>query len=202
MAPGADKYSRMVAWLKILLPLLALAVLGTVFLINSDDSYDSGFTFSKADLETLESGSFLSQSKVDGVTSKGEPFQLIAALITPDSDNPNLVTISDLSGSFDFLSGGWLKLEAESAVMDIGAQTVVFEHGGQMESSDGNVATVSTMLVHLASGEISGTGAVASGPLGEISADSFRIEADEAENRVLWFENNVRMRYDLQNEGE
>lgn len=202
MARGADSYSRMVAWLKILLPLLALGVLGTVFLINSDNSYDSGFTFSQADLDTLQSGSFLSQPQIDGVTSKGEPFHLIAALISPDMANQNLVTITSLSGSFVFLSGGWVKLEAETALMDIGAQTVVFENGGQMESSDGNIAQVGAMLVHLDTGEISGTEIDASGPLGNISADRFRIDADETENRVLWFENNVRMRYDLQNEGE
>jgi len=202
MARGVDTYSRMVAWLKILLPLLALAVLGTVFLVNSDNSFDSGFTFSKADLDTLEAGSFLAQPQIDGVTAKGEPFHLTAELITPKADDQNLVTITALSGNFAFVSGGWITLEADTALMDIGAQTLVFENGGRMESSDGSVAQVDTLLVFLTSGEINGSGIEANGPLGTISADSYRIDATEGENRVLWFENNVRMRYDLQKESE
>ena len=202
MARGHGTYSRVVAWLKIVLPLLALIVMGTVFLINSDDSFDTGFTFSEGDLNTLDAGSFLNQPQIDGTTDKGEPFHLIADRISPQEGNQNLVTVSALSGNFTFLSGEWVKLTANEAIMDIKAQTMLFNSGGRIETSDGNTAEIGSLLIHMTNGNMSGTDINANGPLGQISADQFRIDANETENRMLWFENNVMMRYDLRNEGE
>jgi len=50
-------------------------------------------------------------------------------------------------------------------------------------------------------GEMEGGAIVADGPIGHISADDFRIEANGSENRVLWFENNVKVVYALNEEG-
>ncbi len=202
MAGRRNPYSRMVVWLKILLPLIALVVLGTVFLFNSKDTYEIGFTFSRADLDSLEKGSFLKNPQINGVTTKGEPFHLLADEIKPLDDSTNLIVITNMRTEFRFSSGAWAKVTASSALMDVAAQTVWFESGGQMETSDGNMAEVKTMHLLMALGELQGTGIVADGPLGQISAENFRIESNGTENRVLWFENNVRMRYDLQNESE
>jgi len=202
MARSHSAYSRMVAWLKILLPLIALGLLGTVFLFNSKDGFEIGFTFSRADIETLEKGSFIKNPQINGITKKGEPFHLIADEIRPlDSDN-SLVVITNLDLEFRFNSGAWAKVTSSSALMDVAAQTVWFETGGQLKTSDGNVAVVDTLHLLMAAGELQGSGIVADGPLGRVSADNFRIESNDGENRVLWFENNVRMRYDLQNESE
>ncbi|NOR63181.1 MAG: hypothetical protein GQ535_11905 [Rhodobacteraceae bacterium] len=200
MASARNSYSRMVAWLKILLPLIALGVLGTVFLFNSEDSFEAGFTFSRADIESLESGSFIKNPQVNGITKKGEPFYLLADEIRPmDSDN-SLFVITNLDVEFRFSADTWAKVTSGSALMDVSAQTVWFESGGQLQTSDGNVAVVDTLHLLMASGELQGSGIVADGPLGRVSADNFRVESNDGENRVLWFENNVRMRYDLQNE--
>lgn len=202
MASARNSYSRMVAWFKILLPLIALGVLSTVFLFNSEDSFEVGFTFSRADIETLEKGSFIKNPQINGITKKGEPFHLLADEIRPlDTDN-SLVVITNLDVEFQFSADTWAKVTSASALMDVNAQTVWFETGGQLETSDGNVAVVNTMHLLMASGELQGSGIVADGPLGQVSAENFRIESSEGENRVLWFENNVRMRYDLQNESE
>ena len=200
MALSHSSYSRMVAWLKILLPLIALGVLGTVFLFNSEEGFAPGFTFSRTDIETLEKGSFIKNPQVNGITKKGEPFHLLADEIRPmDSDN-SLFVITNLNVEFRFTASTWAKVSAGSALMDVAAQTVWFESGGRLETSDGNAAVVDTLHLLMASGELQGSGIVANGPLGQVSAENFRIESSEDENRVLWFENNVRVRYDLQNE--
>jgi len=200
MASTRNSYSRMVAWLKILLPLIALGVLGTVFLFNSKDSFAPGCTFSRADIQSLESGSFIKNPQVNGITKKGEPFHLLADEIRPMDSSNSLFVITNLDVEFQFTQGAWAKVSASSALMDVSAQTVWFESGGRLETSDGNVATVDTLHLLMASGELQGSGIVAEGPLGRVSAENFRIESNDGENRVLWFENNVRMRYELQNE--
>ncbi len=202
MARSHSSYSGMVAWLKILLPLIALGLLGTVFLFNNKDTFEIGFTFSRADLDSLEKGSFLKNPQINGITAKGEPFHVLADEIKPLDDSTNLVVITNMRTEFRFNSGAWAKVTASAALMDVAAQTVWFENGGRLETSDGNVAQVETLHLLMALGELQGTGIVANGPLGQVSAENFRIESNGTENRVLWFENNVRMQYDLQNESE
>lgn len=202
MARSHNSYSRMISWLKILLPLIALGVLGTVFLFNSEDSFEAGFTFSRADIETLGKGSYIKNPQINGMTQKGEPFHLLADEIRPLETDNSLVVITNLNVEFRFSSDIWAKVTSNSALMDVSAQTVWFETGGQLETSDGNVAIVDTLHLLMAAGELQGSGIVANGPLGQVSADNFRIESNDGENRVLWFENNVRMHYDLQNGSE
>lgn len=199
MASRHRRYSRMVALLKILLPLIALGVLGTVFLVNKKESFDAGFTFSRADIATLEKGSFIKNPTVNGITRRGEPFHLLADEIRPQNADSSLVVITNMAVEFRFTSGAWAKVTSPSALMDIKAQTLWFETGGTLETSDGNKAEVKTLHLLMASGEVQGTGIVADGPLGRISAENFRIESNDSENRVLWFENSVRMLYELQN---
>jgi len=196
MARSRDTYSRFVAWLKILLPLIALAVLGTVFLFTSENSIETGFTFSRADMALLEAGSFIKNPQIEGQTTKGEPFFLKAEEVRPRDGNASLLDVTGLNGAFSFESGGAVKIDATEALIDMQAQTVLFESGGHIETSDGNIAEFSTMLVNLNTGDLGGTKIEANGPLGQISADRFRIESNADENHVLWFENNVRMLYD------
>lgn len=201
MARGHGTYSKVVTWLKILLPLLALAVLGTVFLFNSNDGFEAGFSFSQADLDTLENGSSLNRPQIDGITEKGEPFQVIAEKITSVDGDQNEVMVTALAGRFSFATGAWAKLRADTAHLSVASQILMLENGGELEISDGNIATVRRLEVQLSTGEMQGEGIVANGPLGRISAENFRIEAGEGENRVLWFENQVKMVYIFENEG-
>jgi lipopolysaccharide export system protein LptC len=192
----------MVAWLKILLPLIALGVLGTVFLFNGKENFEPRFTFSRADIETLEEGSFIKKPQINGITQNGEPFHLLADEIRPLAADSALVVITNLDLEFRFSNEAWAKITTSSALMDVAAQTVWFESGGQLETSDGNMAEVETLHLLMISGELQGTGIVADGPLGQVSAENFRIESNSSENRVLWFENNVRMLYDPKSERE
>ncbi len=202
MAKRHSSYSRMVSWLKILLPLIALGVLGTVFLFNGKESFEPRFTFSRADIETLEKGSFIKSPQINGITQKGEPFHLLADEIRPLETDSALVVITNLDLEFRFNNDAWAKITTSSALMDVAAQTVWFENGGQLETSDGNMAEVETLHLLMISGELQGSGIVADGPLGRVSAENFRIESNGSENRVLWFENNVRMLYDPKSERE
>jgi lipopolysaccharide export system protein LptC len=197
MARGYGTYSRFVALFKILLPLVALVVLGTVFLFTSENTIESGLTFSRADVANLEAGNFIRNPQIDGQTTSGAPFFLTADEIKRQDDDENLLKVTALKGVFHDSTGGTVHIASKTAIIDMLAQTVVFNEGGEIVTSDGNMAEVKTLIVNLATGELSGTGIEADGPLGHISADDFRIESKDGENHVLWFENNVRMLYDL-----
>ena len=49
--PGV--YSRWVGILKIVLPLIAVGLLSTVFLVQKEDAFEGGLVFTKVDIATL-----------------------------------------------------------------------------------------------------------------------------------------------------
>jgi len=196
MAMKHHNYSRLVGFMKIALPLVALGVLGTVFLITTDDGFDPGFTFSQAEFDALERGNFLANPRINGKTENGDIFSLIADSIAPQSSDLKLIFAVNLTSNFDFASGEQAEIIAESAIIDMVEQLLIFDTGADISTSDGYEGTVKTLTADLQTGNIYGTMIVTDGPLGHISADLFRISnvvTGSDENRVLSFEKSVKV---------
>lgn len=189
-------YTRVVSTLKIVLPLVALGVLSTVFLITADDGFDPVFTFSEADFEALEEGNGLTSPRVSGKTDKGESFNLTADRVEPQSGNLQILIATNMVARIASESGKSVEITSEIALMDLTENMLHLSLGGQLATSDGYFAQIDSMLANLKTGEITGEMIRADGEIGDISADNFRIivdSTDNAENQVLWFENNVKV---------
>lgn len=189
-------YTRVVSTLKIVLPLVALGVLSTVFLITADDGFDPVFTFSEADFEALEEGNGLTSPRVSGKTDNGEVFNLTADRVEPQSGNIQILIATNMVARIASESGKSVEITSEIALMDLTENMLHLSLGGQLATSDGYFAQIDSMLANLKTGEITGEMIRADGEIGDISADNFRIivdSTDNAENQVLWFENNVKV---------
>ncbi len=189
-------YTRVVSTLKIILPLIALVLLGTVFLITPDDGFDTGFSFTQADFDALEEGNGLTNPRITGKTAKGQTFNLTAARISPQAGDIKLLIATDLAARLDAGDGRVARIDSEVAMLDLTENTLSLSLGGHLRTSEGYDAQVETLYVDLNSGDITGGRIRATGKLGEISADSYRIlvnSGENGENRMLWFENNVRV---------
>ncbi len=196
MAMKHHTYTKLIGVLKIILPLLALGVLGTVFLITSDDGFDPGFTFSQAEFDALESGSFLDNPQINGRTGKGGIFSLTADRIEPETNQLKHITAINLTSLFEFPSGESAKIIADTALIDNEAQLLIFTDGAHITTSDGYEGVLRTLTANLRNGEISGEMIEVDGPLGHISAEIFHISSvvkGSRENRVLSFEKAVRV---------
>lgn len=199
MAMKHHTYTRMIGLLKIILPLMALAVLGTVFLITKEDGFDPGFTFSQAEFDALESGSFLDNPQINGKTADGDIFSLNAERIEPESQDLQRIIASNLVSNFDFTSGISVEIIADTAEILMGEQLLVFPDGARIITSDGYDGTLKALTANLETGYISGEMIEADGPLGHISAEIFRISsvgAGSNGNRVLSFEKSVKVTLD------
>lgn len=196
MAMKHHTYTRMIGILKISLPLLALAVLGTVFLITNDDGFDPGFTFSQAEFDALESGSFLDNPQINGKTENGDIFSLTASRIEPKTPEMLLIIATDLVSNFDFADGNSAEIIADKAEIRTEEQLLVFPDGARIITSDGYDGTLKTLTANLENGHITGEMIEAVGPLGYVSAEFFQISsvgAGSNENRVLSFEKSVKV---------
>ncbi len=199
MAMKHHTYTRMIGILKISLPLMALAVLGTVFLITKDDGFDPGFTFSQAEFDALESGSYLDNPQINGKTENGDVFSLTAERIEPETRELQRIIAINLVSNFEFASGVSAEIIADTAEILMGGKLLVFPDGARIITSDGYDGTLETLTANLETGQISGEMIKADGPLGHISAEIFHISSvgdGSSENRVLRFEKAVKVTLD------
>ncbi|MEX0971291.1 MAG: hypothetical protein WD046_12685 [Paracoccaceae bacterium] len=188
------RYSKFVARIKVLLPLLALVILSTVFLLGDGRRLDRALTFSDADFEALGQTDVLARARFAGATVNGDYLSFSTLRLAPDPSRENVLLFDKLSGSIQFADGQEATLLATVAEFFVSDNRIVMPDGGAITTSQGYRGRTETMQAALTGGDISGTGLDGSGPLGEITAGSFEIRESATENRVLWFGQGVRLK--------
>ena len=101
----AGLYSRVVAVLKVGLPLVAVGLLASLFLVQTDDRIGGGVVFSPGDVEALGSGLRISNPTFTGTTRGEDRFRFTAELVEPDAAPPERAAITALAGTLDLHNG-------------------------------------------------------------------------------------------------
>lgn len=192
-------YSRFVTITKVVLPLIAIGLLGTVFLFTNDDSLEGGFTFSQTDLAALESGMRIDKPRMFGSNPKGDLYNFVADALLPDSLDPSLIEALRLSGEIKYQTGEVIQITADKAEFMLEGNQIRLSGGMLVVTSDGSRISGEGLLAELDSGKLTSDGAVtASGPLGNIQAGNFRVELvgeEDEEKQMIWFENGVMLSF-------
>lgn len=199
MGLGNDGYTRFVTVTKVVLPLIAIGLLGTVFLFTNDDSLEGGFSFTKADLDTLESGMRIEKPRMFGSNPNGDLYNFVADVLLPDSLTPSLVEAQRISGEIQYQTGGSVQLTADKAEFMLEGNQIRLSGSMLVVMSDGTRVKGEGLLAELDSGKLTSNGAIsATSPLGDIQAGNFRVElvgVDDEEKQMIWFENGVMLSF-------
>ena len=188
-------YSRVVAWMKVLLPLGAVAVIAALFL-SAQKSGDLSDIFTAEELVTLGAGLRLDNPRFAGVTEEGEPYAIRADWALPDSAMPRLVDLERPSAEIELKDGRTIAASAASGRMRREEKTLVLKGGVVLDTSDGYRVESDLIEIDLDAKTANGPGPViGTGPRGEIQAGSFRASAgkDGERDGKIWFENRVRL---------
>lgn len=199
MGLGIGGYSRFISITKVVLPLIAIGLLGTVFLFTKDDSLEGGFNFSQADLDTLESGMRIVKPRLFGSNPNGDLYNFVADALLPDSLTPSMVEAQRISGEIRYQTGEIVQLTADKAEFMLDGNQIRLSGGMLVVMSDGSRVTGEGLLAELDTGKLISNGSVsATGPLGSIQAGNFRVELvgeDDEEKQMIWFENGVMLSF-------
>jgi len=188
-------YSRIVTWMKVLLPLAAVAVISALFLSAQKQS-DLSEIFTAEELVTLGAGLRLDNPRFAGVTENGEPFAIRADWALPDSAMPRIIDLERPEGEIEMSDGRTIAARSATGRMQRKQKILVLEGGVVLDTSDGYHAETEYMEIDLGAETAMSPGPISgSGPAGQIDAGSFRATtgADGAGGRTIWFENKVRL---------
>ncbi len=198
MAARDNSYSRLVFWLKILLPLAALAILSTMFLIARTIDPSRAIPFAKVDVARLARDSTLGKPHYTGVTASGGAVNVTAAEAMPEPGNPGRALATDVAGRL---------VERDGSVTTLRSDHGKIDNPGNLISFDGNVQIATSQNYHLAAPHMEAAldnsralatgGVTATAPFGQITADRLRITAQPKNpgDYLLVFKGNVKLVY-------
>jgi len=191
------RYSKIVRWAKITLPVIALAMIGLIFYAGSDReaAVDLG---SAADIAALGAGLKLENPRFAGVTDDGDPFVVTADWALPDGAMPDRIELASPKGELRMGRGRTVSMRSRSGEMRREAERLHLMGDVELTSSDGYRAEAERVEFDLAEKSAVVPGAVtATGPRGDLSADRMRVHRSDPDSRKMTvvFEGNVRVVY-------
>ena len=201
---ASDQYSRMVSWLKVLFPLMALALLSTLFLLSRDIDPESQIPFADKDIQDRLRDQQVTGPFFSGTTADGDQISFSAErLITPQGTTGANEAL-DIRAELALVGSTEITMTADRALINvaennaeiIGRVTVTTSMGFKLQSD--KLTTALTVLDLRSPGEVRGTG-----PGGQLTAGAMTLSKPEnAGNAQLVFTNGVKLVYTPQEEKE
>ena len=199
MASDPGLHSRIVGVLKVGLPLVALGMLASLFLVQTDDRFGGDLSFSRGDIDALGKGLRITNPTFTGTTQGQDRFRFTAALVEPDAAPPERAKITTLAGEVALNNGPVVELEADSGDLHIPTERLDVAGNVRIRTSEGYRMAAEQATLDLRAGSlIAGNAVETTGPLGRIDSGSLTIQpaAASGEARRFSFGNGVRLVYD------
>jgi len=199
-----DTHSRLVAWLKVVLPLVALGILSTLFLVSQRNDPERAIPYSEVEVAAILREQRIDSPDYSGVTSDGTAITLAADSARPDS--PDRVSATVMRARLETPDGGVLSITAGAGVLDTGRARADMSDGVKIVSSTGYIVETNDLSADLNTTDVqTGGQIVATGPLGRLSAGQMQLRLSEQPGKaadgpsyVLVFKQGVRLIYQPQ----
>ncbi len=192
-------HSQTVAGLKIILPLIGLAILSTLFLVSTRAANDDPIPYAEAEIADLLREPRLSGPSFAGMTDDGAVLTFAAREAlpgVPGTDQGGLAR--DLSGTLETPDGVVTRLTAGEARLDVAAQSVMLRGGVRLSVSSGYDLAFGEGEISLDRTNILAFGGVkVTGPMGALTSATVNTRpADDRPNAyVMVFKGSVRLLY-------
>lgn len=187
-----SRYSRFVSLMKILLPLIAAALVLLVVAWPQTPSEDNSFRVSLAAIPEGDAGEpGMTRARFVGTDAKDQPFVITADAAVPLPGSTDRIKLTALQADITVSGGTWVSMMSGEGLYDRTGQQLALLEGVDLFADSGFEMHTAAADIDLAHGVARGDSYVtAHGPLGTLSADSFILEQD---GRRLFFRGNVRM---------
>lgn len=193
-----NRYTLLVTWLKIVLPLIALALFSSIFLISQ--RIDPGTTLPPADSGLAER---LREPRMTDPVFTGVAPDGAAVTVTADDIRPLPGSLTEgaarmLTARMETPGGGLVTLAAPLGQLDTTAQTLALSGGATVVTDDGYSLASPEMTVSLPLSQLIATGGVSGeSPFGTIRSDRMEIIRNPSipDTYIVDFIGTVRLLY-------
>ncbi|RVV97856.1 LPS export ABC transporter periplasmic protein LptC [Mesobaculum littorinae] len=176
MARYDNGYSRAVALAKVVLPLAALVILSTLFLVSQRIDPDQAVPYSTAEVDEILREQRVERPRYSGVARDGAAIAVAAQSARPMSESQDL-TADGLTARIDTPDGGWVKLAAGEGRIAQDQTSVRMEGAVRIQSATGLDVTTDALTADLGTATFVTDGPIeAQSPMGRITGGRLRLD--------------------------
>jgi len=190
-----DRHSRLVAWLKIALPMLALAILSTLFLVSHRIDPAQTIPYAEVDVEGLAREQRVGSPSYAGMTADGATVSFMADSARPALDGGRMTAVKPRA-RIDLPTGRSITVAAAEGYLDRKDNQAGLSGGTVVTTSDGYRVKTDSATAWLDRTRLETAGAVQGrGPMGELTAGRMVLSQDDGGSYLLRFEGGVKLIY-------
>ncbi len=175
---SSHRYTRFVGLMKIMLPAVAIALVGAVALWPQlQDIGEDGFSISFADVGRDAAGrQRLVNARYYGTDGDSQPYTITADLAEETAPGSSRVRLDAPKADITLNDGSWIMLGADEGLYSQGSGTLDLTGAVNLFHDAGYELHTTEATIHMAEGEAVGTAPVrGQGPFGELTAEGFRL---------------------------
>ncbi|MEJ6393332.1 hypothetical protein V8J82_08705 [Gymnodinialimonas sp. 2305UL16-5] len=192
-------YSSIVVWVKITLPLMALALMSTLFLFASNPDPDAALPYAEVDIDQIVREQRVAQPRFAGVLDQGRELIMIADVATIDGTETDRIRAQNIEGQMDLSGDAYLTLDSVFGDFDMAAQQASLTDGVIVTSSLGYQLESERLNLALDAVDVHAPTPVhVTGPGLDLTADTMDLSGPDGAT-ILRFNGSVRVLYEPQN---
>ena len=196
MARTDDTYTRLVKTLRLALPLGALVILSTVFLVSKRVSLDQPPPFDELRLDQLLSDEHITGPSFATMTEDGSSVRFAADRAQPRGGTEGQYLAEAVRADIETSDGGAMHFEAPIAELDQEAKQLVMGDGVTILTSTGYRIEAETFTSTLDQTSVASAGEVrATGPIGNWTAGQMEL-LEQDDGYVVVFKDRINLIYD------
>lgn len=195
MFRGSDPYSSFVQLSKMLLPLIALALLTLLVPFSGSNDVRDSLPYAQLNVDEIIQEQRISTPFFAGVAANGVEVSLAAGMASPDPVNENKIQAEQMSAQLTLTDGTGVTILANKGWIDGFRRTASLEGGVEIAASDGTQIKTEGVFADLRDGVWESLGPVsAQSPYGSIEAGGIQLRELSGQQGLV-FTNGVRMLY-------
>lgn len=192
-----DRYSRAVAWLKVALPLAALGILSTLFLLSRVVDPTQAIPFADTEVQERLLNQRVSGPYYSGTTADGDQIAFVAESVVTPNGFTGPSDAEDVFVKIDLVDGGTVEVTSLTASIDVAqdisdltGEVVITTSTGYVVTSDAITARVTQLDIRSPETVFADT------PAGDLVAGSMHLTTPEPDAPAqLFFTNGVKLIY-------
>lgn len=195
MARWSDSHTQVVTLLKLFLPLVALAILSSLFIFSRVIDPEAAIPYATVDIADRLREPKVTDAQYAGMTDDGSAISISVAVAVPDAANGG--SAKEVSARITSKQGDLTEVLASALTYDNGNNKAALTGGVEMRSNGFDLKT-EAMDVVMDRMSLSSRGTVTgTGPLGKLTAGQMRLTVsdDAARDYLLVFNSGVHLIY-------
>lgn len=197
--PGSNRYSQVVSYVKIVLPIIAIGILSTLFLLSRTPDPERAIPFANVDLEELAREQRLGSPRYAGTTNAGREVVVVAETAVPVDGQLDLISVDTLDARIELDDTRFVDITSLQGVINLETNTADLSTDVEVADSTGYTLDTENLLVNFREFAMSSpTDVVVEGPGFHLEAGSMDLSGAEGA-QVLIFNGGVKVLYQLDN---